>query len=30
MAQIVEAPNEVYSLEKQWNKKIFLAGGILR
>ena len=28
MAIIIEAPNEVYSLENSENKKIFLAGGI--
>ena len=28
MAQTVEAPNEIYSIEKQWDTKIFLAGGI--
>ena len=28
MALIVEAPNEVYSLENNRNRKVFLAGGI--
>lgn len=28
MATIIEAPNDVYSLENSENKKVFLAGGI--
>ena len=28
MATIIEAPNEVYSIENNKNKKLFLAGGI--
>ena len=28
MALIIESPNEVYSLENNENKKLFLAGGI--
>lgn len=28
MALIIEAPNEIYSLENQQNTKLFLAGGI--